>query len=262
MFPGNIRSLNENSGSNNSGPGCKEYIQGMWQKIPLFVRIVLITSITIYLFTFIPSLTNYFVYYLLNIPALTIYKLHIFSVFTTVFVNISIFTLLFALISWVPSAIVQEQQSGTIKYMINFLMHSTIIQVLYVFISFLLVSAISSMLTTPSSGLWPLLMAEITVSCCADPEKPVVMMFIPYPFKAKYYPWALIGFFSLLNGFQSFQFDAVIGIIYGYSYSYYLKNYFIIPDNFVNRVDNWFPFKYLKTLTGNKHFINRLCLVK
>jgi hypothetical protein len=94
-------------------------------------------------------------------------------------------------------------------------------------------------------------MAEITLVCCQDPERPMMMMFLPCAIKAKYYPWALIGFFSLLNGFQSFQYDAVIGIIYGYAYFHYLNRYMAISDNFGARVDAWFPFRYLKTFTGN-----------
>jgi len=254
MFPGNIRSFNDSSGNNNPGPSCKEYVQKLWEKIPLFVRIVFIVSTVLYILSWVSFIDSYVIYYLLNTPAFTIYSFHIFSIFTTVFVNTNIFNIFFAFISWVPSAIQQEQQSGTIKYMLNFIIHSSIIQVLYVLIAFLLICVFPSMFTTPSSGLWPLLMAEITVSCCADPERPVMMMFIPYPFKAKYYPWALIGFFSLLNGFQSFQFDAVIGIIYGYAYSYYLKNYITISDNIVNKIENIFPFKYMKTLTGKLLF--------
>jgi len=76
-----------------------------------------------------------------------------------------------------------------------------------------------------------------------------MMMFIPYPIRAKYYPWALIGFFTVINGFQ-LQFDAFIGIVYGYLYFYYLSSYLVIPDRFLLKADECFPFKYLKRFKG------------
>ena len=249
MFPGNIRSINDNSPNTNNGPNCREYLQQAWDKVPLFVRIVIILSVVLYLFSFFEFLQANLLLYLINIPSSTVYKFYVWSIFTSVFINLSILNLLFAMISWVPSSIQQEQKVGTIKYMLNFLMHSISIELLYVIISMILFKIFPTMSNTPSSGLWPLLMAEITLSCCSDPEKPVVMMFIPYPFKAKYYPWALTGFFALINGFQ-IQYDAIIGIIYAYFYFFYLKNYLSISDSLIALIDNLFPFKYLKNLKG------------
>src|SRR5689334_23103228 len=130
MYPGNVRGLN-NTGNNNPGgqqPGCKEYIQKFWDTVPLFVRIVIIVSLVMYILSF-----TSFVIPLLNIPQNTIFSFFIWSVVTSVLVNISIFNILFAFMSWVPSAIQQETSSGTIKYLFNFFLHSTLIQILYVF---------------------------------------------------------------------------------------------------------------------------------
>ena len=243
MIPGNVRSINDSNNNNNNAPNCKEYIQKAWEKLPLYIRIMIILSLSLYLLSF---LAQPLIIALVNIPHNTVYKFRFWTLYTSIYVNLSIFNIVFAFMSWIPSAIVQENQSGTIKYMFNIFMHSSLIQILYTIL------AIMMTLKDPSSGLWPLLMAEITLNSCENPERDVMMMFIPYPFKAKYYPWALLGFFAVMNQFN-IQYDTVIGILYGYLYFYYLKNYLVISDNFLTKVDNCIPFKYLKRFTG-KYF--------
>jgi hypothetical protein len=62
------------------------------------------------------------------------------------------------------------------------------------------------------------------------------MLFMPFMIKAKYYPWALFGFFMLLN--MSIQFDILSGILYGYIFFYYLKDKLQFSDEFIIKVEN------------------------
>ena len=96
MNPGNIRSINDNPNNNNNNngpPDCKEYLKNAWQKVPLYVRIVIITSLFLFMLSFI---FEEFIIALMNRPTKTIFNLYLWSIITTVFVNKSIINLLFA----------------------------------------------------------------------------------------------------------------------------------------------------------------------
>jgi hypothetical protein len=64
-------------------------------------------------------------------------------------------------------------------------------------------------------------MAEITLFCLANQEKPVVLFLLPYQFAAKYYPWALMGLLNIMN--SNIQFDLICGILFGYYVSITLE---------------------------------------
>ena len=89
----------------------------------------------------------------------------------------------------------------------------------------------------PSSGLWPMILAEITILCLSNPQGQLRMLFIPCMIPSKFYPWALFGFFTLLN--MNVQFDILAGILYGYLFFYFLKNKIQFSDEFINRAENW-----------------------
>jgi len=243
-----VRGLNNNSGNNPNGRGemgCADYVRAWWEKNPLFVRIVIILSAILWVASFTKLVIP-----LINIPKNTILHFFVWSVVTSVLVNTSIINVLFAFLSWVPSATIQETHSGTIKYMLNFFLHSTIIQITYCAVAVLSwLTVTPALMSMPSTGLWPLVMAEITLNCCLNPEKQYMMMCLPWPIQAKYYPWALVAFFTVINMFQP-QFDVIVGVIYGYLYFYYLSSYLVISDNFCAKVSECFPFKYLKGMTG------------
>ena len=103
--------------------------------------------------------------------------------------------------------------------------------------AFIISLFVQQILMMPSSGLWPMLLAEITILCLTNPQKQLMMMFIPFTIPAKYYPWALFGFFTLIN--VSIQFDILAGILYGYLFFFYLKDKLEFSDEFINRAENW-----------------------
>lgn len=224
---------------------CKDRIKQAWSLVPLFVRFVMITTVVLYILSWIVGVDQI----LTNIPRKTIYYFQLWRLVTSVFMTTSIFNIFFAFFSWTSDAIRLEQTSGTVRYALNFLVNSFLIQVLYTLALFIIsLMAGQGALSAPSSGLWPLILAEITILCLFNPDNQVMMFFIPYPFRAIYYPWVLFGFFTLLN--FTIQFDILAGIGYGYLFFYYLKTKIQFSDNFIQKCENIFIFKALSKLTS------------
>lgn len=224
---------NQNQSSQNNQPSLKEKGKLWWTTVPFFVRFITITTILFYLLSwFLGDFTKA----LTNIPAHVIYSIEIWRLFTSAFVTLSIFNILFGFLAWIPDAIRLEWSTGTIKYMFAFFINSIIIQILYVALAFLLSIISKQLIFMPSSGLWPVIMAEITILCLTNPENQLRMMFLPCLIPAKYYPWSLFAFFSLLN--MNLQFDIVTGIIYGYLFHYFLKTKIQLSDEFINKVES------------------------
>jgi membrane associated rhomboid family serine protease len=242
----NINTINNfQQGENGEQISCKDRIKQAWSGVSFFVRFIMVTTVSLYILSWILPLEKN----LSNIPKYTIKSFHIWRLISSVLMTASIFNIFFAFISWVPDAIRLENSSGTVRYCLNFFLNSFLIQVLYS-VMMLLISIIfgEGALTLPSSGLWPLIMAEITILCLINPDQQVKMFFIPYSFRAKYYPWALFGFFTLLN--FNLQFDILSGIFYGYIMYYYLRSILQISDNFIVKCENNFIFRSLSKFTG------------
>lgn len=222
-----------------------EKIKAGWANVPLFVRFVMICTVSLYIISWLIPIDQQ----LCNIPLYTIKSFHIWRLFTSVLMTANLINILFAFISWIPDAIKLENTSGTVRYSFNFFTNSILIQILYT-LGMGLISMVGGQgaLQVQSSGLWPLIMAEITILCLANPDNQVMMFFIPYPFKAVYYPWALFGFFTLMN--MTIQFDILAGIGYGYLFFHQLRNYIQFSDSFIQRWENNFIFKKLSTWTG------------
>lgn len=243
----NLRGFNNAGPDNNdNGPSIGDRIKGFWADIPLFVRFVICLSTFLYFVSLITST----VYILANIPLYTIKHFYLWSVATSVFMNISILNLAFAFFAWIPDGKKLEKENGTIKYMWNFLVNSMIIQIIFLGVVYLLSIKFEDYLKYPSSGLWPLILSEITLLSVANPNVPVMMFLIPCPIQAKYYPWALFGFFTVINGFRQIQFDILAGILYGYAYYFFLKNKIQPSDQFLIKLQNCFPFKHLQRISG------------
>ena len=77
------------------------------------------------------------------------------------------------------------------------------------------------------------------------------MRFFLFPcvIKAKYYPLVLVGFFTLLSGFN-FDFEILSGIAFGYLYHRYLENRLKVTDSFALRVERSVLFKWMINTPG------------
>jgi hypothetical protein len=251
----NINTINNFSGGGNPGGqdvSCADRIKAAWGGVPLFVRFVFMTTLVFYVLSFFLSVG----YALANIPYFSLRYFNIWRFVTTVLVTSSIFNVLFAFISWIPDAIRLENTSGTVRYMLNFFVNSTLIQIIYSILALMVSPITTSYLygnlnpltkQVDNNGLWPLIMAEITLLCLVNPENPVMFFFIPYQFRAKFYPFVLLGFFSLFNGIQL---DLISGVIYAYLFFYYLRQKLQFSDQFIVSCENSFIFKHLSKFAG------------
>jgi len=78
-------------------------------------------------------------------------------------VHAQLLNYLFSLLSYVPTAMSQEKESGTVKFAANFLATSVVIQVLYVILILLLSINSKTIMMQPAMGLWPVVMCDIVV---------------------------------------------------------------------------------------------------
>ena len=244
-----------NSNNNNPNPNIPHYtlndrIMNIYNSIPLFVFFI----ICITLFFYIVDLIIFSIsFYISNIVLYTIFSFHIWRLITTVFMTTSILNILFAMISWVKNASSLENSMGTIKYMLIFFMNSILIQIIYCLILLIgyLISRNKNILTlnltngkVKNSGLWPIIMAELTLLCMSNPESNIRLFFFPCEIKAKFYPFILFFIFLLLNFFE-IDFGVLSGIIYGLLYHFFFRNSLQIPDKLVQKIEKSFIGNFL-----------------
>lgn len=91
-----------------------------------------------------------------------------------------------------------------------------------------------------SIGLWPILFCDIVIECNKDPEVGRMLCCFPVEIKSKYYPWALVVFFTLFFGPQL---DLFIGIAVGYCHIYGLLDRLMIGSGKAKTFESKFPFK-------------------
>lgn len=240
-------SLNNNS-SGEDKPFV-EKIKDFWNSIPLMVKSIIVITLVIYTLSWFVSLGI-----LVNFPALTIFNFRIWTLATSCLATLNILNILFAFISWVPSGINDEKEQGSVAYFFYFFMHTIIIQIFFTLTVFLISLIYAPILQYPSAGLWPFIIGELSIRCIKEPDAQMMFFFFPWPIRALYYPWILIGFFTLLN--FHIQFDLVVAIVYGYLYHYKLGKYMELSISFIQKMEDCFPFKYIKNFSGFISLVN------
>jgi len=218
----------------------------MWDEVPLFVRFFTISS-TILLF-FVWLLPKQMIN-LVNIPKTTIKEYKLWTLLTASFINIRFINYLFAFFAWIPDAMNQEKERGTIKYMFNFFLNTTIIQAVFLLFCFLVGFVKPAMMEFPSAGLWPIILADITLNCLGRPNDRIKVFLVPIPVPAKFVPWGLFVFIELINSFEILLLDMLAGIFYGYFYFYVIRNKLDLTFNFLMKLQDS-VFKPLSNFSG------------
>ena len=223
----------------------------IFSNIPLFIKCYFIITIVFYILNL--KLT-FISYYLINVPTFTILRFQIWRLITSVFITTNIFQIILAFFVWVKYASLLETSLGTIKYTLIFLVNTFCIQVLNLIIYpfFSLVSKKSfntEIKSQKNSGLWGIVMCEMTLLCVSNPESPMKLLLIPYTVKAKIYPIILVLMFILVN-YLEIDVEIISGVIYGFIYFYYLKTKLQISDTFVQTLETNNAFKWLSNFKG------------
>ena len=234
---------------------CKAQIKQIYETMPLFVRIIVFSNSILFLLNlFFPSISLY----LADIPYFTICRLQIWRVATTAFITTNIISIILSMIFWVKDVIQLERSIGTIKYMLTFFMNCICIQIIFcsiMFLVFLITRSKTALLLkvmggrVRNEGLWPIVMLEITLKCLKNPDQDMRFFLFPCVIKAKYYPLALVGFFTLLSGFN-FDFEILSGIAFGYIYHRYLENRLKITDSLALKVERSVLFRWMINTPG------------
>ena len=249
----NLNNNAENT-AENTVSSIKNQFLNFISTIPFCVKSLLIINLIFYLFSF----STIFSYYLSNIPQYTIKHFHIWRLLTSNFLSTSILNLIFAFFFWIPQAINLERSIGTIKYMLNFLINSTLIQLtysLFIIIMGFFFNGITDKKIhyyhqtkeieyIESDGIWPYIMMEMTVLYLANPDNNMNIFCIPYPIKSKYYPFLMLIFIFIIN--FSIRFDFIAGVVYGYFYVFYLKNSLEISEQHIENIENCSIFNYVR----------------
>lgn len=118
---------------------------------------------------------------------------------------------LFALISYIPTAMMTERSTGTIVYMHRFLVYNLLIQVIFTILC--LIVGISQI----AAGLWPMVFVDMVIECMKEPDRARQFCCLPVHFKSKYHPLAIAVLFSVFIGPQITFF---IGLALGYAHAY------------------------------------------
>ena len=204
-----------------------------FSSITFIVRIIVVISM---LFWMVDLITiNYMTFCLSNIPYYTIGYFQIWRLITGNLITTGLFNLLFAIIFWVSDGKIVEKQQGSVKYLIFFLIHSTIIQIIYSLLYFFFRGISEKPKEIYSSGLWCYIICEVTINCLVTPDNKIYLLCIPYAIKAKFFPILILLIFFIFGGFEL---GMLVGVIYGFLYGLFLKRYLIISDDIFMKLEN------------------------
>ena len=234
---------------------CRDGLNSLIDSMPFFIRIIVFSTL---IFFIINLFTPIIAFYLVDVPYYTILRLQLWRLFTSPFITTSLVSIFFSLLFWFRHAIKLEQEKGTVKYMLTFFMNSFCIQTMYC----ILMLIISLIIQNPimlrmkitmrgviNKGLWPILMCDLTLICLRNPESNMRFFFFPCNIKAKYYPFFLFGFFTLLSNFN-IDFEILCGIVFGFLYHYYLYRKIKVSNSFALKVENSFLCKWMRYKKG------------
>ena len=229
----------------------KEKFLQIWNNIPIFIKCYIILTIVLYVLTLKITCISF---YLINVPYYTVFKFQIWRLLTSVFITTNIFQIILSFFVWVKYASLLEISLGTIKYTLIFFINTFGIQIINIFLYsfFTLVNPKhfnTQIKSQKNSGLWGIVMCEMTLLCFNNPESPMKLLLIPFTVKAKIYPIILVLIF-LISNYLELDIEIISGIIYGVIYFYFLKTKLQISDSFVQKLETNQIFKGLSNIKG------------
>jgi len=200
-------------------------VQPMWQDCPALTRMVVVgyPALSIML-VLLGSVAEEYVARLFSCDLYTVTRHYaIWTLFTSAFYlpfqgGMSFLTMLFELYMAMMTFPAREKDLGSCTFLIWMMMIVGLTNVGYLAIMFVL-STIADPIYAfmPSQGLWPLVMVCITLRSLADSEGQT-SFFGLVQIPNKWYPIALVGFFSLIS--MSLRWNLVVAVALGYGYPF------------------------------------------
>ena len=233
----NIKYINNINNPNKSN--CAK----LCEVIPLFIKSLIITITSLYIInTFAFNIS----FYISNIPFYTIYKYQIWRIFSTSLMNTGIINLVLLIILWLKFGAILENTIGTILYLFIFIINSSLIQIIYTIIIYIISLIIKNKNIlklkidnndfVSNSGIWPYIISELTLLSLSNPNEIIKLFFFP-ELKAKFYPIIVFIIFCLLNNLIV-ALEAFCGILYAFIYHFLIKNKLKISKKFIKKIEN------------------------
>ena len=143
-------------------------------------------------------------------------------------INIALF-----LVLWIKLGAILEDSTGTILYLFIFMINSTLIQIIYTILIFvisliiknkniLLLKLDNNNNIETNSGIWPYIISELTLLSLSNPNQIIKLFFFP-DIKAKFYPIIVFIIFALLNNLI-IDLEVFCGILYSFLYHFCIKS--------------------------------------
>lgn len=131
---------------------------------------------------------------LICIPSQVIWHFKLWQVLTSVFVHMDFISLLFSVMSYIPTSMQIEQQVGTVTMCYRFFSQTLVINTIFV-----IVCGIAG-IDQPSMSLWPLLFCDLVLQCMQNPTAAMGLCCLPVRIPAMWYPPVLLLLFCLFAG--------------------------------------------------------------
>jgi len=205
------------SGSPDGAPPQDNPILTAYEKFvadtPVVTRTILNVLVVSYILSYIVDLK----FAMACIPEFMLRYYEIYRLVTPVFVNQTLFSVLFAGLSFVQTGKLLEESLGSaamawLCLVVFTLATNTLFVALYILGFYM--TGDSSMLLSSSSGMWVILFGLISMECChAAQYQPKRRLFF-FEVPTIYYPPALLALFSLFSG--HFQLSYAISVALGY----------------------------------------------
>eukprot|EP01017_Pseudomicrothorax_dubius_P027059 TRINITY_DN3075_c0_g2_i1.p1 TRINITY_DN3075_c0_g2~~TRINITY_DN3075_c0_g2_i1.p1 ORF type:complete len:366 (-),score=64.94 TRINITY_DN3075_c0_g2_i1:886-1983(-) len=218
------------TGSSNPLVDVVQGLKTWWSDVGVATRLITYSSIFVFVASFIYPLNLL----LANFPGSTILSIQLWRLLTAPFANLSLISLVFGLLVYLPDAAQREREVGTVLFAIDFLYLTVQIQLLFTIVGFIL-GLIFSTSSISSYNLWPLFLAAVVKLCLGNPEQKVRILILPITVKARYYPFGLLIFFCVFSG--GIQLDLIVAGLVGYLHHRNLLPQLSITKEFVQRIE-------------------------
>jgi len=151
-------------------------------------------------------------------PRYVVYYFEVYRLILSPFVESQLIPFILGAVMLVTQGPAIEAKYGSLRLALLTLLFTLAINVAYTVFA-LLASALfgwSSLMITPSDGIFPILMAFMSMSLAENPDQPTPLLCFPVRVKAIFLPFVLVGLMSLLS-FQ-LQVDMLLGALVGLGY--------------------------------------------
>lgn len=202
----------------NQGTNWFQELKNWWISTPFFNKALIIASFLFYLLNVLTN--NLFLILMADIPLYTLKSFQIWRVITAFIVHMDLLSLFFCLLSMIFESRRLEGLLGSVAFFIDVLVKNIEIQIVYLFLMFLLHFMSPEFLKFHSCGLWDLVMVYITIRSASNPEQDTNFLCLPITIKAKYYPFLIILLFSVIS---MTPFSLIAAMIVGYIETYFFN---------------------------------------